>query len=143
MIDPQARPISYIRLMALVAILGVVSAGVTFGFMALVHEGIILVWEQAAQVMGIDPRLFTLLVCTLGGLLVGLLVKLFGDHSWHLCRSDARIRQHRALRLPQRTRDRGHGPGVAHLWRQSGAGSAAGRCLRWDRDLGCGQAQAR
>ena len=28
-----------------------------------------------------DPRLFTVLVCTLGGLLVGLLVKLFGDHN--------------------------------------------------------------
>ena len=31
--------------------------------------------------MGIDLRLFTILVCTIGGLLVGLLVKLFGDHS--------------------------------------------------------------
>jgi H+/Cl- antiporter ClcA len=31
--------------------------------------------------VGIDSRLFTLLVCTTGGLLVGLLVKLFGDHS--------------------------------------------------------------
>lgn len=28
-----------------------------------------------------DPRLFTILVCTLGGLLVGLLVKIFGDHN--------------------------------------------------------------
>ena len=28
-----------------------------------------------------DLRLFTVLVCTIGGLLVGLLVKLFGDHS--------------------------------------------------------------
>ena len=31
--------------------------------------------------LGMDPRLFTVLVCTLGGLLVGLLVKLFGDHN--------------------------------------------------------------
>ena len=31
--------------------------------------------------MGLDPRLFTVLVCTIGGLLVGLLVKLFGDHN--------------------------------------------------------------
>jgi H+/Cl- antiporter ClcA len=49
--------------------------------MALVHQGTRLVWEQTAQMVGIDPRLFTLLVCTLGGLVVGLLVKLFGDHS--------------------------------------------------------------
>jgi H+/Cl- antiporter ClcA len=31
--------------------------------------------------LGIAPPVFTLLVCTLGGLVVGLLVKLFGDHS--------------------------------------------------------------
>ena len=28
-----------------------------------------------------DPRLFTFIVCVIGGLLVGLLVKLFGDHN--------------------------------------------------------------
>jgi H+/Cl- antiporter ClcA len=81
MIDPQAKPKPYLRLMLMVAVLGVVSAVVTFAFMALVHEGTRLVWEQAAQLVGIAPPLFTLLVCTLGGLLVGLLVKLFGDHS--------------------------------------------------------------
>jgi H+/Cl- antiporter ClcA len=81
MIDPQARPKPYFRLMLLVARLGVVSALVTFAFMALVHEGTRLIWEQTAQLVGIAPPLFTLLVCTLGGLVVGLLVKLFGDHS--------------------------------------------------------------
>ncbi len=81
MIDPQAKPKPYLRLMVLVTLLGVVSAVVTYVFMALVHEGTRLVWEQAAQLVGIDSRLFTLLVCTLGGLVVGLLVKLFGDHS--------------------------------------------------------------
>jgi H+/Cl- antiporter ClcA len=81
MIDPQANPKSYIRLMVLVTLLGFVSAIVTFVFMAFVHQGTRLVWEQIALALGIDMRLFTLLVCTLGGLLVGLLVKVFGDHS--------------------------------------------------------------
>jgi H+/Cl- antiporter ClcA len=81
MIDPQAKPKPYLRLMVLVTLLGVVSAVVTFVFMALVHEGTRLVWDQIAQLLGIDSRLFTLLACTLGGLVVGLLVKLFGDHS--------------------------------------------------------------
>ncbi len=81
MIDPQAKPRSYFRLMLLVALLGVVSAGITFGFIALVHQGTRLIWEQAQLASGLDARLFTLLVCTLGGLLVGLLVKLFGDHN--------------------------------------------------------------
>jgi H+/Cl- antiporter ClcA len=81
MIDPQAKPKSYLRLMVLVILLGLISALVTFIFMALVHQGTSLLWEEAAQALGIATPLFTLLVCTLGGLLVGLLVKIFGDHS--------------------------------------------------------------
>ena len=81
MIDPQAKPALYIKLLALVVLLGLISALVTFAFMFLVNQGTRLVWEQAAQGLGVDPRLFTLLVCTGGGLLVGLLVKLFGDHN--------------------------------------------------------------
>jgi H+/Cl- antiporter ClcA len=81
MIDPQAKPKPYFRLMILVSLIGVISAVVTFSFMALVHQGTLVIWEQTAQTLGLDPRLFTILVCTLGGLLVGLLVKLFGDHN--------------------------------------------------------------
>ncbi len=81
MIDPQARPGPYIKLLALVVVLGLICALITFVFMALVHQGTALVWEQAALALGVDTRLFTVLVCTIGGLLVGLLVKLFGDHN--------------------------------------------------------------
>src|SRR5512139_3707458 len=81
MIDPQAKPKPYLRLMVMVALLGVVSAGITFAFMALVHQGTHVVWVQTAELVGLEPPLFTLVVCTAGGLLVGLLVKLFGDHS--------------------------------------------------------------
>ena len=81
MIDPQAKPGPYIKLLALVVVLGLLSALVTFAFMALVHMGTGAIWEQAAAALGMDTRLFTVLICTLGGLLVGLLVKLFGDHN--------------------------------------------------------------
>lgn len=81
MIDPQAQPKSYLRLMALVALLGIISALVTFAFIALVNQGIDLIWEQARLTLGLDSRLFTLLMCALGGLLVGLLMKFFGDHN--------------------------------------------------------------
>jgi len=81
MIDTQARPASYMKLLALVVLLGLISAVITFVFMFLVHQGTSLVWEQAALALGLDQRLFTLLVCSIGGLLVGLLVKFFGDHS--------------------------------------------------------------
>ena len=39
MIDPQAKPATYIKLMALVVVLGVISALVTFAFIALVQMG--------------------------------------------------------------------------------------------------------
>ncbi len=81
MIDPQASPARYIKLLAFVVVLGLVSALVTFAFIALVSVGTGAIWDQAAQTLGLDTRLFTVLVCTLGGLLVGLLVKLFGDHN--------------------------------------------------------------
>lgn len=81
MIDPQANPRAYVKLMALVAVLGLVSALVTFAFVALVNVGTGAIWERAAAALGMDARLFTVLVCTLGGLVVGLLVKLFGDHN--------------------------------------------------------------
>jgi H+/Cl- antiporter ClcA len=81
MIDPQARLGRYVRLLALVVVLGLLCALITFAFMALVHVGTGLIWEQAAAALGVDTRIFTLVICTLGGLLVGLLVKLFGDHN--------------------------------------------------------------
>lgn len=81
MIDTQEKPKPYLRLMALVALLGIVSALVTFVFMAFVNGSIAWIWEEAELALGMDPRLFTLLVCTLGGLLVGLLVNYFGDHN--------------------------------------------------------------
>ncbi len=81
MIDPNAKPAPYIKLLGLVAMMGLISALVTFGFVALVHQGTSLLWTGAAQALGVDQRLFTLIVCSLGGLAVGLLVKLFGDHS--------------------------------------------------------------
>ena len=50
-------------------------------FIVLVNQGIELIWEQAMLASGLDARLFTILVCTLGGLMVGLLVNFFGDHN--------------------------------------------------------------
>jgi hypothetical protein len=55
MIDPQAKPGPYIKLMALVVVLGLISALVTFAFMALVHQGTGLVWEQMAWTSAFSP----------------------------------------------------------------------------------------
>jgi H+/Cl- antiporter ClcA len=70
-----------LKLLLLVALLGLVSAVITFVFLVLVHAGQTLIWEQAAQTVGLSAPVFTLAICALGGLLVGVLVKVFGDHS--------------------------------------------------------------
>ena len=141
MIDPQAKPAPYIKLLALVAVLGLISALVTFVFVALVDQGTALVWEQAALALGLDPRLFTVLGCTLGGLVVGLLVKLFGDHSGIFAEGCAKS-EDRSLRLSQRPRDRDHGLRVADLRRQPRPRSAAGGRLRRHRHANVRPAQA-
>lgn len=81
MIDTDIKPSTYLRLLALVAILGFVSALITFIFIAAVNILTGLIWGLVEPGQGLNAGLFTLLVCTLGGLLVGLLVRLFGDHS--------------------------------------------------------------
>jgi len=81
MIETQARPGPYVRLLTAAALLGLVAAVVTFLFVALVHAVTKLLWVEAASALGLPAPVLTLLVCTLGGLLVGLLVRSFGDHS--------------------------------------------------------------
>jgi len=52
MIDPHAKLKSYLRLMALVAILGAVSAVISFSFIALVSIVTDLLWNQAPITLG-------------------------------------------------------------------------------------------
>jgi hypothetical protein len=58
MIDPQARPAPYIKLMALVVVLGLICALITFAFMALVLQGTNLLWEPPAQALGLSAPIF-------------------------------------------------------------------------------------
>src|SRR5512143_558232 len=81
MSQERIQPRPYLKLLTLAALLGLISALITFIFLALVQAGRTLIWEQAAQVVGVSPPVFTLIICALGGLLVGVLVKIFGDHS--------------------------------------------------------------
>lgn len=81
MSEQVIEPRPYLRLLLLAALLGAASAGVLFAFMWLVNMGSTAVWETMAAATGLPAPVFTLLVCTLGGLLVGIAVKGFGDHS--------------------------------------------------------------
>jgi H+/Cl- antiporter ClcA len=71
----------YLKVLLLSALLGVFSAAITFVFAVLVRAGQHLLWEQAAGSAPLSAPAFTLLVCAVGGLLVGGLVKVFGDYS--------------------------------------------------------------
>src|SRR5215471_2467060 len=72
---------SYLKLLLLASLLGLMSAAITFAFQWLVHFGKVLIWTRAAQAAGLPTPVFTLLVCVVGGLLVGVLLKICGDHS--------------------------------------------------------------
>jgi H+/Cl- antiporter ClcA len=81
MSQERIEPKPYLKVLLLAALLGLVSAVLTFIFLVIVYAGQTLVWEQAALAVGVSVPVFTLVICTLGGLLVGVLVKVFGDHS--------------------------------------------------------------
>ena len=77
----RIEPQPYLKVLLSAAVLGLISAGITFIFLVLVEAGQSLIWEQAARAVGVSVPVFTLVICSLGGLLVGVLVKVFGDHS--------------------------------------------------------------
>ena len=81
MSQERIQPRPYLKLLVLAAVLGLISAVITFIFLVLVQAGQTLIWDQVAHAVGLSAPAFTLIVCTLGGLLVGVLVKIFGDHS--------------------------------------------------------------
>jgi chloride channel protein, CIC family len=81
MMDPQVQRKPYLRLILLALVLGLVTALITFAFVSIVHilsEGL---WDDAAEAVGVSPAVFALVVCSLGGLLVGIFVRIFGDHN--------------------------------------------------------------
>jgi H+/Cl- antiporter ClcA len=77
----RIETIPYLKLLLLSALLGLISATITFAFFALVRLGHALVWTRIEQASGLSAPVFTLAVCSLGGLLVGILVRIFGDHT--------------------------------------------------------------
>lgn len=79
--EKSIQPRPFVKLLLLAALLGLISAVITFAFIALVDGAASVVWETTAEAIGLSMQVFTLLVCTLGGLLVGVLVRVFGDHS--------------------------------------------------------------
>ena len=79
MMDEKIRPAAYARLLMLSAVLGIVTAVITFAFIAFVHEAQILIWDHWAPATGLPAPLLTLLICSAAGLLIGLIARFLGD----------------------------------------------------------------
>jgi hypothetical protein len=56
MTEERIRPRSYLKLLVLTVLLGLISAVMTFVFVVLVDAGQELVWEDAATISGIVGR---------------------------------------------------------------------------------------
>jgi CheY-like chemotaxis protein len=78
MSQEKIQPRPYLKLLALAAALGLISAAMTFVLMVLVHQGQSLIWDQAAQAVGVSREAFTLAICALGGLLAAFITSPFG-----------------------------------------------------------------
>ena len=143
MIDPQARPAAYIKLLALVSVVGRDLRPDLFHLYGPCESG--HGPDLGASRSDAGDRSAALYRPGLHARrLVGRAAgEALRRPQRHLCRTDARIWQDRALRLSQRPRHRDHRLRVAHRRRQPRARSAAGGRLRRHGHAARRQAQAR
>ena len=87
--------IDYIRLLLWIVALAIPTGVVTVVYLGIYHEGENLYHELAAT-MGAPVWLFTILVATLGGLLVGLGLRFLGEHRSEDDKLDRQIAEGRA-----------------------------------------------
>ncbi len=79
--DERIQPIPYLKLLLTAAVVGFFSAAITFAFMWLVAETIDLVWGGVEGAGETWRPVLTIVLCAVAGVVVGVLVKIFGDHS--------------------------------------------------------------
>jgi H+/Cl- antiporter ClcA len=79
--NESVRPASYIKLLFLAAFLGLISSGLTWAFIEFVEVVQTALWDDIMPAAGVPIEAATVFVCMTGGLIVGLLIKVFGDHS--------------------------------------------------------------
>lgn len=77
--DIKPRP--YLRLLLLAGLMGLLSAVITFAFTWVVHEVQVVMWDRVLDTEGPWAPVLTVIICVVGGVLVGVLVKVFGDPS--------------------------------------------------------------
>ena len=81
MATERIQPRPYIRLLLLAGLVGFVGAVITFSFMWVVQEAAHLIWASTEDGSDVWRPIFTVVICAVAGIIVGVLVKVFGDHS--------------------------------------------------------------
>jgi H+/Cl- antiporter ClcA len=79
--DEGLKPRSFLKLLLLAGLMGLLSAVITFAFIRVVYELQGLLWDHVSGLGGAWTFVLTVLICVVGGGLVGVLVKIFGDHT--------------------------------------------------------------
>lgn len=67
------------KLLLFCAVLGAVSGAVLWVLLRVVHLGTVLLWEKLPEIVDV-PVWYPVVVCTLGGVIIGLFRKRFGDY---------------------------------------------------------------
>ena len=67
------------KLLLFCAVLGAVSGAVLWIFLRVVHLGTVLLWDRLPETFDV-PVWYPVVVCTLGGVIIGLFRKRFGDY---------------------------------------------------------------
>jgi H+/Cl- antiporter ClcA len=77
----RIQPIPYLKLLLTAALIGLFSAAITYGFMRAVSETAELIWGHVEESDGTWQSVLTIVLCAVGGIVVGILVRIFGDHT--------------------------------------------------------------
>lgn len=67
------------KLLLFCAVLGAVSGAVLWAFLRVVHLGTVLLWDRLPEFVA-APVWYPVVVCTLGGMIIGVFRKRFGDY---------------------------------------------------------------
>jgi H+/Cl- antiporter ClcA len=74
----QPRP--YLKLLLLAGLVGFAGAVITFAFMWAVREIAHLIWQPVESTGDVWQPILTVLICAFAGIIVGVLLRIFGDH---------------------------------------------------------------
>ena len=71
---------NYLQLAIFCMVIGAVIGGIIWTFLKTMSLGIGFLWEKLPSQLGVSSVIYTIVLCTVGGLIIGLFRKKFGDY---------------------------------------------------------------